>query len=55
MKKQYETPVAEQLEFEYSDIVTASNDNPVHHGDKGHGVSQTDVGCNIVPGHDNAN
>ena len=56
MKNTYETPVAEKFEFDYTKVVAASNDNPgkQHHGDKGHGVSQTDVGCNRVPGHDNA-
>ncbi|MBQ6362921.1 MAG: hypothetical protein IJQ02_16955 [Oscillospiraceae bacterium] len=51
MKKTYETPVAEKMEFDYTQTIVASGGG---HGDKGHGVSQTDVGCNRVPGHDNA-
>lgn len=50
MKAVYVTPVVEMLEFNYSDVVVASN-----HGDKGKGVSQTDKGCNRVPGHDGHN
>ena len=49
MKKNYETPVAEKLEFDYTQTVVASN---VHHGDKGHGVSVTDQGCDHKPGHE---
>ncbi len=52
MKKTYETPVAEKMEFDYTQTIVASGGG--HHGDKGHGVSHTDVGCNRVPGHDNA-
>ena len=51
MKAMYEAPVAEKLEFDYSSVVAASAGG---HGDNGHGVSQTDKGCNKVPGHDNA-
>ena len=55
MKKEYKRPVVAKLEFDYTNIVAASNDDGTpHHGDKGHGVSQTDVGCNRVPGHENA-
>jgi hypothetical protein len=50
MKNKYVTPVAKKLEFDYTQTVVASGG----HGDKGHGVSTTDVGCNRVPGHDNA-
>lgn len=35
MKKKYETPSAELLEFDYTDVITTSNGvtkNPGHHG-----------------------
>ena len=50
MKKTYETPVAEKMEFDYTQTIVASGGG--HHGDKGHGVSQNDKGCNGVGGHD---
>ncbi len=52
MKRTYEKPFAEKIEFNYENTVVASNGGGK--GDKGHGVSQTDKGCNRVPGHDNA-
>ena len=51
MKAMYEAPVAEKLEFDYSSVVAASAGR---HGDKGHGVSHTDKGCNKVNGHEYA-
>ncbi len=47
MKTEYKAPVVEMLEFDYSNVVVASG-----HGDVGHGVSQTDKGCNRKPGHE---
>ncbi len=50
MKRAYETPFAEKIEFNYTEIVVASPGGD--HGDVGVGVSKTDVGCNRIPGHD---
>ena len=36
MKKQYEAPRAEKLEFNYTEVVTSS-DVPGGHGDRGNG------------------
>ena len=47
VKKSYMRPRAEKLEFDYADIVTASNWN---NGDRGHGVGKG-KGCNKIPGH----
>ena len=54
MKRSYETPFAEMLEFNYSNTIVAS---PIvdEHGDVGHGVSQKDKGCDKIPGHNNPN
>ena len=52
MKKNYESPVAEKIEFDYSQIVTTSGAG--HHGDNGVGVSHTDNGCDREPGHHNS-
>jgi hypothetical protein len=49
--KEYTKPVAEKLEFDYSDNVTASN-TVWHHGDVGHGNGMGG-GCDHVPGHGN--
>ena len=49
--KAYTTPMAEKLEFDYTDNVTASN--PIgYHGDMGigHGMGG---GCDHEPGHGN--
>lgn len=48
MKAKYVTPVAEKLEFDYTQVVVASNG---HQGDRGVGVSNTDKGCDREPGH----
>ena len=54
MKAKYVTPIAEKLEFDYTQIVVASGEQEVQqHGDMGVGVSNTDKGCNRVPGHNN--
>jgi hypothetical protein len=53
MKRTYETPFAEKIEFNYANTVVASTTGG-NRGDNGQGVSMTDVGCNGVPGHDNA-
>ena len=50
MKRSYESPIAEKIEFDYTQIVVASSEHG-HKGDNGVGVSQTDKGCNRVPGH----
>lgn len=53
MKKAYSTPMAEKLVFDYTDNVTASNDNPInHHGDMGIGFGGGG-GCDHNPGHGN--
>ena len=51
MKKTYISPVAEKLEFNYSNNVVASG-TEFHHGDVGHGLGQGG-GCDHVPGHGN--
>ena len=48
--KIYTTPLAEKLEFNYSNIVVASNNNNQHHGDVGHGLG-SGGGCDHIPGH----
>lgn len=49
--KEYITPVAEKLEFDYAENVVASN--PIgHHGDMGIGVGHGG-GCDHNPGHGN--
>ena len=61
MKKQYMSPIAEKLEFDYASIVVTSGrgDNGSgkgcgkdkdNNGDRGHGVGGGG-GCNKVPGH----
>ena len=52
MKKTYCKPMAEKLEFNYEETVVASCNNPVHHGDMGHGFGMGG-GCDHVPGHGN--
>ena len=49
--KNYVTPAAEKLTFDYTDTVVASNNKP-HHGDMGigHGMGG---GCDHEPGHGN--
>ena len=49
MKRKYVAPFAEKIEFNYTNTVVASPGNG--NGDRGVGVSQTDKGCNKVPGH----
>ncbi len=51
MKTKYAAPIAEKLEFDYTNVVVASNG----HGDVGHGVSTTDKGCDGEHGHNNPN
>lgn len=48
--KNYVTPVAIKLEFDYSDNVVASG-LPIVHGDVGHGLGHGG-GCDHEPGHD---
>ena len=50
--KEYLTPVAEKLEFNYSENVTASGSTPIHHGDMGIGIG-LGGGCDHKPGHGN--
>lgn len=53
MKKVYYRPMAEKLEFNYTECVTASNGSSVvHHGDVGHGFGMGG-GCDHEPGHGN--
>ena len=54
MKKEYATPMAEKLEFNYEETVTASNAEPgiIHHGDMGIGLGHGG-GCDHEPGHGN--
>ena len=47
---EYSTPRAEKLEFDYTEVVVASNITN-HHGDVGHGFGMGG-GCDHVPGHD---
>ena len=48
--KEYTTPRAEMLTFDYEENVVASG-NPIQHGDVGHGVGHGG-GCDHIPGHD---
>lgn len=51
--KTYTKPLAEKLEFNYSDNVTASDTGvATHHGDMGHGYGMGG-GCDHIPGHGN--
>ena len=51
--KTYSKPVAEKLEFNYSENVTASDMGvTIHHGDVGHGHGMGG-GCDHIPGHGN--
>ena len=52
MKKSYCKPMAEMLEFNYTENVTASCGGHVapHHGDVGHGWGHGG-GCDHQPGH----
>lgn len=55
MKKNYNTPAVEKIEFNYEENVTASNFDPAspeHHGDVGHGIGMGG-GCDHIPGHGN--
>ena len=52
MKKAYNRPAAEKLEFSYSDNVVASNSGVVVHGDIGIGLG-IGGGCDHDPGHGN--
>ena len=47
--KEYTKPMAEKLEFNYTENVTASSGTN-HHGDVGHGVGMGG-GCDHDPGH----
>ena len=49
--KTYNKPMAEKLEFNYQEIVIASNTKP-HHGDIGIGLGGGG-GCDHEPGHGN--
>jgi hypothetical protein len=48
--KEYTTPMAEKLVFDYTENVTASNDSYTEHGDMGIGVGGGG-GCDHNPGH----
>ena len=50
--KEYESPRAEKLEFNYNENVVASDENTYHHGDMGHGFGGGG-GCDHNPGHGN--
>lgn len=50
MKKTYDTPAAEKIEFNYVENVTASPPGTAHHGDVGHGFGMGG-GCDHEPGH----
>ena len=52
MKKVYVKPMAEKLVFDYTDIVTASQEVVIGHGDMGIGVGHGG-GCDHDPGHGN--
>lgn len=55
MKKalNYTKPMAEKIEFNYTENVVASNGSDIiHHGDMGHGFGGGG-GCDHVPGHGN--
>lgn len=53
MKKNYDAPKAEKLEFDYEKSVIASaGTNISHHGDMGIGLGGGG-GCDHVPGHGN--
>lgn len=53
MKKTYETPAVEKIEFNYAENVTASQSCPtIGHGDMGIGVGHGG-GCDHDPGHGN--
>lgn len=50
--KEYQTPMAEKLVFDYQENVVASDNNVEHHGDMGIGVGHGG-GCDHDPGHGN--
>ena len=50
--KAYVKPLAEKLEFNYTEAVLASGGNNIHHGDMGIGVGNGG-GCDHEPGHGN--
>lgn len=50
--KEYSTPVAEKIVFDYTDNVTASAGPVIGHGDMGIGVG-LGGGCDHDPGHGN--
>ena len=50
--KNYETPQAIKLEFNYAENVVASGTNTNHHGDMGIGYGMGG-GCDHTPGHGN--
>ncbi len=50
VKRDYESPIAEMIEFDYSQTIVASKGGG-HHGDVGMGVSHKDKGCDKEPGH----
>jgi len=52
MKKQYVTPAAEKLVFDYMENIVASNGNVNVHADQGIGVGHGG-GCDHDPGHGN--
>lgn len=50
--KEYTTPMAEKLVFDYQENIVASDNNLEHHGDQGIGVGHGG-GCDHDPGHGN--
>ena len=50
--KEYTTPMAEKLVFDYTENVTASNGSHMGHGDMGIGLGMGG-GCDHEPGHGN--
>lgn len=46
-KRKYIAPVAEKVDFDYTETIVASS---FHHGDVGHGVG-IGGGCDHKPGH----
>lgn len=52
MKKVYNKPQAEFLQFNYTDVITASNGIIIGHADQGIGIGHGG-GCDHNPGHGN--
>ena len=53
MKRIYQSPIAEKMEFDYTGNVVASPITGDSNGDNGPNVTTTDVGCNREAGKDN--